>query len=161
MLPWKSPLDEVLQFRFCPDDVVSLCLQFIKGVFLHQRYSPILADRWACGRMIEHFAKYIPTNEGAPKKGYRAFARRLLDVNARARPDLNKLEAIHGSRKRKAAESLPEPAPKRRAVDWCVVYLLIYSSHMTDLCMRGSQVQDRKRLAVSRLLSLKSPEAEG
>ena len=36
-LPWKSPLDEVLQFRDRPDDVVSLCLQFIEGVaFLHQ-----------------------------------------------------------------------------------------------------------------------------
>jgi serine/threonine protein kinase len=37
VLPWKSPLDEVLRFRDRPDDVVSLCLQFIEGVaFLHQ-----------------------------------------------------------------------------------------------------------------------------
>ncbi len=37
VLPWKSPLDEVLQFRDRPDDVVSLCLQFIEGVaFLHR-----------------------------------------------------------------------------------------------------------------------------
>ncbi|KAH9983818.1 kinase-like domain-containing protein [Russula compacta] len=125
VLPWKSPLDEVLQLRQRPDDVVSLCLQFLEGVaFLHQhnvahcdlkpgnmvidtkseselsprlfiidlglaesveneetmtegwcgtsswiapelgsrngpiqRYSPILADRWACWRMIEYFAK--------------------------------------------------------------------------------------------------------
>jgi len=37
VLPWKFPLDEVLQFRDRPGDVVSLCLQFIEGVaFLHQ-----------------------------------------------------------------------------------------------------------------------------
>jgi serine/threonine protein kinase len=184
VLPWKSPLDEVLQFRNRPDDVVSLCLQFIEGVdFLHQhnvahcdlkpgnvvvdtrsqskesprlfiidfglalsveseetmsegwcgtppwiapevgsingpiqRYSPILADRWACGRMIEHFAKYFPTNEGAQKARLRAFAQRLLDVDPRARPELNQLpeldqpelnqlQGIHGPRKRKAAKS--------------------------------------------------------
>jgi serine/threonine protein kinase len=29
-----------------------------------RRYSPILADRWACGRTIEHFAKYFPTYKG-------------------------------------------------------------------------------------------------
>ena len=159
VLPWKSPLDEVLQFRDRPDDVVSLCLQFIEGVaFLHQhnvahcdlkpenivvdtrseskvsprlfiidfdlavfveseetmtegwcgtpswiapelgsingptrRYSPILADRWVCGKMIEYFAKYFPTHEGARKTRLRAFARRLLDLNPRARPKLNEL----------------------------------------------------------------------
>ena len=32
VLPWKSPLDEVLRFRDRPDGVVSLCLQFIEGV---------------------------------------------------------------------------------------------------------------------------------
>ncbi len=37
MLPWKSPLDKVLEFHDCPDDIVSLYLQFIEGVaFLHQ-----------------------------------------------------------------------------------------------------------------------------
>jgi len=157
VLPWKTPLDEVLQFRDRPDDVVSLCLQFIEGVaFLHQhkvahcdikpgnvvadsksktlprlfiidfdlaqfveseetmtdgwcgtppwiapelgsrdgpiqRYSPILADRWACGRMIKHFAKYFPKYEGARKTMLLAFAQRLLDVNPRARPELNQL----------------------------------------------------------------------
>ncbi|KAI9458962.1 hypothetical protein F5148DRAFT_1287262 [Russula earlei] len=38
VLPWRSPLHEVLLFRRCPgpDDVVSLCAQFIEGVsFLH------------------------------------------------------------------------------------------------------------------------------
>jgi serine/threonine protein kinase len=168
VLPWKSPLDEVLQFRDRPDDVVSLCLQFIEGVaFLHrhnvahcdlkpgnvvvdtkfeseasprlfiidfdlamsveseetmtegwcgtppwiapelgsrngpiQQYSPILADRWVCGRMIEYFAKYFPTNEGARKTKLRAFAQRLLDVDPRARPELNQLQGIHGLRKR-------------------------------------------------------------
>jgi serine/threonine protein kinase len=138
VLPWKFPLDEVLQFRDRPDDVVSLCLQFIEGVaFLHQhkvahcdlkpgnvvgyltesetsprlfiidfdlsqsvenedtvtegwcwtppwiapelgsrngptqRYSPILADLWACGRMIEHFAMYFPTYEENNATGIR------------------------------------------------------------------------------------------
>ena len=32
VLPWKSPLDKALQFGDRPDDVVSLCLQFIEGV---------------------------------------------------------------------------------------------------------------------------------
>jgi serine/threonine protein kinase len=37
VLPWKSPLPEVLRYGDCPDDVVSLCLQFIEGVaFLHR-----------------------------------------------------------------------------------------------------------------------------
>ena len=37
VLPWKSPLPGVLQSGDRPDDVVSLCLQFIEGVaFLHQ-----------------------------------------------------------------------------------------------------------------------------
>ena len=38
MLPWKSPFEEALQFRDRPDDIVSLCLQFIEGMaFFHQR----------------------------------------------------------------------------------------------------------------------------
>ena len=183
-LPWKSPLDDVLQFRDRPDDVVSLCLQFIEGVaFLHQHkvahcdikpenvvvdtmsesetlprlfiidfdlaqsveseetmsegwcgtppwiapelgsrdgptqwYSPILADRWACGRMIKHFAKYFSMYEGSKKTKLLAFAQRLLDVNPRARPELNELQAIHGPRKRKSATSRHEPLPKRHAV---------------------------------------------
>ncbi|KAI0295012.1 kinase-like domain-containing protein [Russula brevipes] len=28
-----------------------------------QLYSPILADRWACGRVIHHFLEYIPAFE--------------------------------------------------------------------------------------------------
>ena len=31
------------------------------SVSAFQRYSPILADRWVCGRMIQYFAKYMPT----------------------------------------------------------------------------------------------------
>jgi serine/threonine protein kinase len=183
VLPWKSPLDEVLQFGDRPDDVVSLCLQFIEGVaFLHQhkvahcdlkpgnvvvdtgfesetlprlfiidfdlaqsveseetmtegwcgtppwiapelgsgngptqRYSPILADRWTCGRMIGHFANYFPTYEGERKTMLLAFAQRLLDVNPRARPGLNQLQGIHGPTKRKSAGSQQEPVPKRHA----------------------------------------------
>ena len=75
-----------------------------------QRYSPILADRWACGRMIEYFAKYFPTYEGAQKTRLRAFAQRLLDVDPRARPGL---QGIHGPRKRKAAKIEHESVPKR------------------------------------------------
>jgi len=185
VLPWKSPLDEVLQFGARPDDVVSLCVQFIKGVaFLHehkvahcdlkpgnvvvdtkiesetlprlfiidfdlaqtvdneetmtegwcgtppwvapelgsingptQRYSPILADRWACGRVIEHFANYFPAYEGEVNTMLQAFARRLLDVNPRARPGLDELQVIQGPTKRKLARSPSqhEPIPKRHA----------------------------------------------
>src|SRR6266850_6118093 len=183
-LPQKSPLDEVLQFRDRPDDVVSLCLQFIEGVaFLHQhkvahcdlkpgnvvvdtisesetfprlfiidfdlaqsveseetmtegwcgtppwiapelgsedgpiqRYSPILADRWACGQMVKHFAKYFPTYEGARKTMLLAFAQRLLDVNPRARPELNELQVIHGPTKRKSTRTQHEHLPKRHVV---------------------------------------------
>ena len=79
-----------------------------------RRYSPILADRWACGRMIEHFAMYFPTYEGERNITLRAFARRLLDVNPRARPESNQLQAIHGPTKRKSA-SQEEPVPKRHA----------------------------------------------
>lgn len=204
VLPWKSPLDEVLRFRDRPDDVVPLCLQFIEGVaFLHQhnvahcdlkpenvvvdtkseskgsprlfiidfdlamyveseetmtegwcgtppwiapelgsisgptrRYSPILADRWVCGKMIEYFARYFPTHEGARKTRLRAFARRLLGLNPRARPKLNELQAIHGPRKRKAAKSQHESVPKRHAVNWCV-QILLYSSGLTDRSMRA------------------------
>lgn len=162
VLPWKSPLDKALQFGDRPDDVVSLCLQFIEGVAFCigttlrtvtsnpimwsliqnpsrntprifiidfclalsveseetmtegwcgtppwiapelgsrngpiQRYSPILADRWACGRMIECFAKYFPVYEGAQKTRLRAFAQRLLHVDPRARPNLNQSQSIH------------------------------------------------------------------
>jgi len=192
VLPWKCPLNEVLQYRDRPDDVVSLCLQFIEGVaFLHQhnvahcdlkpgnvvvdtrseskvsprlfiidfglalfveseetmkkgwcgtpqwiapelgsrngptqRYSPILADRWACGKMIEHFAGYFPAHEGAQRTRLQAFAQQLLDSNPRARPKLDQLQAIHGPRKRKAAGSQYELVQKR-AVDRCVIFVLL------------------------------------
>jgi serine/threonine protein kinase len=136
VLPWKSPLDVILQFGDRPGDIVSLCLQFIEGVaFLHehkvahcdlkpgnvvvdtifesetlpqlfiidfdlaesvdsedtmtegwcgtppwiapevgsrtgpiQRYSPVRADRWACGQMIQHFTKYFPVDESEETK---------------------------------------------------------------------------------------------
>ncbi len=64
-----------------------------------RRYSPILADRWACGAMIKHFAKYFPTYERAQKALLLAFARRLVDVDPRARPELTELQAIHGPTK--------------------------------------------------------------
>jgi serine/threonine protein kinase len=212
VLPWKSPLDEVLQFRQRPDDVVSLCLQFIEGVaFLHQhkvahcdlkpgnvvidtrlesetlprlfiidfdiaqsveneetmtedwcgtppwmapelgsengptqRYSPILADRWACGRMIEHFAMYFPTYEGERNITLRAFAQRLLDVNPRARPGLNQLQAIHGPTKRKSARSQQEPVSKRHAS--CGESVCLLSNFVLiiapDLCMLDAQVTE-------------------
>ncbi len=82
-----------------------------------QRYSPILADRWACGKMIKYFTKYFPTNEGAQKARLLAFARRLVDVNPRARPELTQLQAIHGPTKRKTATNPVEPIPKRPAMN--------------------------------------------
>ncbi|KAI0252824.1 kinase-like domain-containing protein [Lactifluus subvellereus] len=183
VLPWKSPLDEVLRFRDRPDDVESLCTQFIEGVaFLHQhnvahcdlkpgnvvvntkhqsetsprlfiidfdlaefveseetmvegwcgtppwiapdlgsrdgptqRYSPILADRWACGRMIKYFAKYIPTYVN--KQHLLAFAQQLLSVNPRERPPLNQLRVINGPTKRRSTRSQHEPVPKRHAAN--------------------------------------------
>jgi serine/threonine protein kinase len=80
-----------------------------------QRYSPILADRWACGQMIQHFTKYFPTYEGERKTMLRAFAQRLLYLNPRARPALNELRAIDGPKKRNSARSQEEPVPKRHA----------------------------------------------
>ncbi|KAI9513064.1 kinase-like domain-containing protein [Russula earlei] len=183
-LPLKSPLDEVLQFCDRPDNVVSLCLQFINGVaFLHQhkvahrdlkpenvvvdtkfqsetfprlfiidfdlarfveseetmmedwcgtppwiapelgdrdgpirRYSPILADRWACGQMVKHFAKHFPPSKDERKATLLAFARRLVDVNPRARPKLKDLQVMHGPTKRKSARLQHQPKPKRHAV---------------------------------------------
>jgi serine/threonine protein kinase len=47
-----------------------------------QRYSPILADRWACGRMIQYFAKYIRTrHDDENKQNLLAFAKRLVSIN--------------------------------------------------------------------------------
>ncbi len=83
-----------------------------------QRYSPILADRWACGQIINHFAKYFPTYEGARKTWLLVFARQLLDVDPRARPELSQLQAmIDGPTKRKRATSQHEPVPKRPATN--------------------------------------------
>jgi len=62
-------------------------------------YSPILADQWACRQMIKHFARYFPTYEGASNTKLLAFTQRLLNINPRARPALNELQAIHGFRK--------------------------------------------------------------
>ncbi len=80
------------------------------------QYSPILADRWACGRMIKYFANYFPTHEGARKIMLLSFAERLLDSDPRARPELNQLPAMHGPTKRKSDGSQEESAPKRHAV---------------------------------------------
>jgi len=176
VLPSKSPLDDVLQFRERPENVVSLCLQFIEGVaFLHRhnvahcdlkpgnvvidtlsesivwprlfiidfglamsveseetmlkgwcgtpswiapeigsrngpirRYSPILADRWACGKMIEYFAEYFPIHKSTQSTRLGIFAQRLLDSNPRARPEFNELQGSHGRGKRKASTSQHE-----------------------------------------------------
>ncbi|KAG8216302.1 kinase-like domain-containing protein, partial [Butyriboletus roseoflavus] len=56
-----------------------------------KRHSPILADRWAYGRMIQYFAKYIPTHVN--KERLLALAQQLLSVNLRARPPMNPGEA--------------------------------------------------------------------
>jgi serine/threonine protein kinase len=203
VLPWKSPLDGVLQSSYHPVDVVSLCLQFIEGVaFLHQhkvahcdlkpgnvvvggeplqlfiidfdlamsdkseetmvrdwrgtptwvapelgsidgptqRYSPILADRWACGRMIQHFAKYFRNDDITQETRLRAFSQQLLDINPRARPNLNQLQAIHVPRKRKAEKNQQVPVPKRYAANLFVHYqVLFHLSHLTDRCTSGSR----------------------
>ncbi len=64
-----------------------------------QRYSPILADRWACGEMIKHFVRYFPTYKGVQKARLLAFAKRLVDVDPNARPELTQLQAMHGQTK--------------------------------------------------------------
>ena len=193
VLPWKCPLHEVLVFRNRPDDVVSLCLQFIEGVvFLHQhkvahldlkpgnvvvdtrleskssprlfiidfdlaeyveseetmtegwcgtrgwiapelgsedgpncQYSPILADRWACGQMIKYFANYFPAHEGARKTMLLSFAEQLLDSDPRARPELSQLPAIDGPTKRKSDGSQEESASKRHAVCLLLDFVVI------------------------------------
>ncbi len=134
VLPWKSPLDEVLRFHDRPADVVSL---FVKSQETMtegwcgtppwiapelgyrdgptQRYNPILADRWVCGRMIEYFTQYFLPHEREHRKFLLEFAEQLLDDNPRARPEL-KLPAIHGPTKRKSARNENEPVPKRPAV---------------------------------------------
>jgi hypothetical protein len=71
--------------------------------------------------MIEYFAKYLPTYEGAQKTRLRAFAKRLIDVDPRARPELNQLQAINGPRKLKAEKGQHESVPKRHMrVNRCV-----------------------------------------
>ena len=150
-LPWKSPLNEVLDFHEHPDD---LCAQFVQGVaFLHEhkvahcdlnpknvvvdtqhqqlfiidfdlaefveseetmvegwcgtppwiapevgtkdgpqpRYSPILADRWACGRMVKHFVECTP-HHARTRQDLAVFAEQLLHNDPRARPPLSTLK---------------------------------------------------------------------
>jgi hypothetical protein len=53
MLPWKSPLDEVLQFCDCPDNVVSLCLQFVEGVARSQ-HKPLPKHHTVCLSLNYH-----------------------------------------------------------------------------------------------------------
>src|SRR6266404_3743984 len=84
-----------------------------------QPFSPILADRWACGKMIKHFAEYFPIYEDAQKSRLTAFARRLTDVVPKARPELTQLQGIVPT-KRKTPTYRPEllePVPKRPAMD--------------------------------------------
>jgi len=75
-----------------------------------QQYSPILADRWACGAVIKYIAKYHSCDE---RELYLAFAEQLLSSNPRARPSLNTFRV--GPVKRKSAEYHSE-APFKRPV---------------------------------------------
>ena len=112
-----------------------------------QRYSPILADRWVCGRMIEYFTRYFHPNDSVQRGRLLSFAQRLLNVDPKARPELNRLlelnqlsesnqpelsqlQGIHGPRKRKAAKSHHDSAPKRYAINRCVHYCF---THCTGL----------------------------
>jgi serine/threonine protein kinase len=170
VLPWKSPLDNVLGHSTHPD-TVSLCRQFVEGVaFLHQhkvahcdlkpgnvvvdtnaeklprlfiidfdlalrveseesmtegwcgtppwiapevgtrdgpicRYNPILADRWACGLMINYFAKYFPANEDAQQSMLLSLSKRLLNREPRKRPELELPAAINRSTMRRKLPS--------------------------------------------------------
>ncbi|KAI9458963.1 hypothetical protein F5148DRAFT_962245, partial [Russula earlei] len=51
-----------------------------------QWYSPILADRWACGEMIRYFAQYTPSPNR--RQDLVALAEPLLHKDPRARPSL-------------------------------------------------------------------------
>ncbi len=54
-------------------------------------YSPILADKWSCGKVLALFADKHGRDEG----GLATFARRLMDSDPRRRPSL--LEWSEGS----------------------------------------------------------------
>jgi serine/threonine protein kinase len=61
-------------------------------------YSPMLADRWACGRMVKHFAKYFGSHECSKRKSLLAFAVRLLVTTPKARPSLETFEMLAAKR---------------------------------------------------------------
>ena len=65
------------------------------------------------------------------------FYQRFLDVNSRARPELNQLPAIHGPTKWQSARSQHEPILKRHAV--CLL-LNFYFNHLHEAQgLRGSR----------------------
>ncbi|KAI0293625.1 kinase-like domain-containing protein, partial [Multifurca ochricompacta] len=53
-----------------------------------RRYSVILADRWACGQMIEHLGEYLINWGVSWGEDFRTLSRPLLKVNPVARPPL-------------------------------------------------------------------------
>lgn len=51
----------------------------------HPMYSPIRADRFSCGRVFEEFGRF----NSASDEGLKAFAKRLMNENAKDRPKLS------------------------------------------------------------------------
>jgi len=52
-------------------------------------YSPVLADRWSCGKMVRYFAKYLSLPLDDEDAAIMGFARRLLDEDPQSRPSLD------------------------------------------------------------------------
>lgn len=80
-------------------------------------YSPILADKWSCGRVLLKFTERL--GRGEDDKGLRIFARQLMNDNPNERPPLLEWGA---PLKRKGAEEGSEPSTptisrKRHKVD--------------------------------------------
>jgi len=80
-------------------------------------YSPILADRWSCGKMIQYFSGFIASGDGDEEMA--AFARRLLSSDPRSRPPLDEVLAlatpVHNTRKRPSMDApLDLPVKKQR-----------------------------------------------
>ena len=65
-------------------------------------YSPILADRWSCGRVLQHIRKFRPTNDASM---FRSVQDQLLSQVPSDRPPLGQvldgLECIHVTRSEK------------------------------------------------------------
>ncbi|KAI0296940.1 kinase-like domain-containing protein [Multifurca ochricompacta] len=88
------------------------------------RYSPILADRWACGRMLDYFEKHLPSGHGSQRDIGR-LGIGLLREDPRSRPSVREVldgwrgKAKDGTMKRSAGEDWSDGLEKRARIS-CV-----------------------------------------